>query len=171
MSSQILILKLLFYFREPATEHVILALAPGYHIIIAYKSQISAIRLRMVCVLLLSCFTCSDSKGSWQFRVSRQQTNTSSITLDHAHLPINVLSSINRFNCEWTRVTAGAYNRNINKRQARKLIWPRKPCYGSQILQQQILLLEGKFDGLQKLRLANYTHCTVMIVLIIMYCN
>ena len=28
MSSQILILKLLFYFREPATEHVILA--PGY---------------------------------------------------------------------------------------------------------------------------------------------
>ena len=33
------------------------------------------------------------------------------------------------------RITAGAYNRNINKRQARKLIWPRKPCYGSQILQ------------------------------------
>ena len=29
-SSQILILKLLFYFREPATEHIILA--PGYHI-------------------------------------------------------------------------------------------------------------------------------------------
>ena len=40
-SSQILILRLLFYFREPATEHVIIA--PGYprKPYIAYKSQIS----------------------------------------------------------------------------------------------------------------------------------
>ena len=66
-------------------------------------------------------------------RVSRRQTSTFPITLDHAHLLVNVLSSINRFKCdhEWTCVTAGAYNRNINKRQARNLIWPRKPCYGS----------------------------------------
>ena len=36
-----------------------------------------------------------------------------------------------------TGVTAGAYNQNINKRQARKLIWPSEPyaCHGSQILQ------------------------------------
>ena len=34
-----------------------------------------------------------------------------------------------------TRVTAGAYNRNINEQQARKLIWPSKPCYDLQILQ------------------------------------
>ena len=67
--------------------------------------------------------------------MSQQQTSTSLITLDHAHLLVNVVSSNNLFNYEWTRVTAGAYNRNINKRQARKLIWPRKPCYGSQILQ------------------------------------
>ena len=80
-------------------------------------------------------FTCSNGKGSWQFRVSRRQTSTSPITLDHAHLLVNVVSSINRFNCEWTRVTAGAYNRNINKRQAHNLIWPRKPCHDSQILQ------------------------------------
>ena len=67
--------------------------------------------------------------------VSRRQ-NSISITLDHAHHLINVVSSNNRFNCEWTRVTAGAYNQNINKQQARKLIWPyMQPCYGSQILQ------------------------------------
>ena len=52
-----------------------------------------------------------------------RQTSTSPISLDHAHLPINVVSSNNRFNCEWTRVTTGAYNRNINKRQVCKLIW------------------------------------------------
>ena len=33
------------------------------------------------------------------------------------------------------RITASPYNQNINKRQARKLIWPRKSCYGLQILQ------------------------------------
>ena len=135
-SSQILILKLLFYFHEPAaaTEHVILAPA-GYprKTYIANKSQIS------VYVWYVSyyfrAFACSNGKGSWRFRVSRRQTNTSPITLDHAHLLVNVTSSKNQFNCEWTCVTAGAYNRNINKRQARKLIRLRKPCYGSQILQ------------------------------------
>ena len=93
------------------------------------------IRLRMVCVLLLSCLYCSNGKGSWWFRVSGRQISTSPITLDHARLLVNVISSNNLFNCEWTRVTSGAYNRNINKRQARKLIWPRKSCYGLQILQ------------------------------------
>ena len=132
-SSQILILKLLFYFRKPAMEHFILA--PGYprKTYIAYKSQISVYvwHVSHYC----RAFTCSNGKGSWQFRVSRRQTSTSPITPDHAYLLINVVSSINRFNCEWTPVTAGAYNRNINKRQARNLIWPHKPCYGSQILQ------------------------------------
>ena len=47
-SSQILILKLLFYLHEPATEHVILARAiPEKHIIIANKSQISVYRYGM----------------------------------------------------------------------------------------------------------------------------
>ena len=64
--------------------------------------------------------------------VSWRQTSASPITLDHAYLLVNVVSSNNQFNCEWTRVTAGAYNQNINKRQARKLIRLR---YGSQILQ------------------------------------
>ena len=80
----------------------------------------------MVCVLLLSCLyitcTCSNGKGSWQFRASQRQTSTSPITLDHVHLFINVVPPNNRFNCEWTRVTAGADNQNINKQQARKLI-------------------------------------------------
>ena len=132
-SSQILILKLLFYFREPATEHVILV--PGYprKTYIANKSQISV----YVWYVSYYCraFTCSNSKRLWRFHVLRRQTSTSPIILDHAHLLVNVASSINRFNCEWTRVTAGAYNRNINKQQARNLIRPRKPCYGSQILQ------------------------------------
>ena len=132
MSSQILILKL-FYFCEPATEHVILA--PDYprKTYIAYKSQISV----YIWYVSYYCraFICSNGKGSWQFHVSRQQTNISPITLDHAHLLVNVVFSINRFNCEWTRVTVGVYNRNINKRQVRNLIWPGKPCHGSQILQ------------------------------------
>ena len=38
-------------------------------------------------------FTCSNGKGSWRFRASRRQTSTS-ITLDHAHFLVNVLSSI-----------------------------------------------------------------------------
>ena len=33
------------------------------------------------------------------------------------------------------RVTASINNQIINKRQAHKLIWPRKLCYGLQILQ------------------------------------
>ena len=60
-----------------------------------------------------------------------------------------------------TSVTAGAYNRIINLWQERKLVWQRKLCYGSQILQEQILLLDEKFDGAQKLFLAIYTCCTV----------
>ena len=88
-------------------------------------------------------FTCSNGKESWRFRVSRRQTSTSLITLERAHLLVNVVvypliidSTVNKSTLDsMTGVTAGAYNRNINKRQARKLIWPRKPCYGSQILQ------------------------------------
>ena len=107
----------------------------------------------MVCVLLLSyyycrAFTCSNGKGSWRFRVSRRQTSTSPITLDHARLLVNVHGINNH--CEWTRqcqtgkrdknknnvlMPALIIEININKRQARKLIWPRKPCYSSQILQ------------------------------------
>ena len=37
---------------------------------------------------------------SWRFRVSRRQSSTSPITLDHAQLLVNVVSSNNRFNCE-----------------------------------------------------------------------
>ena len=131
------------------------------NIYMANKSQISIYVLYLP--YYCRAFTCINGKGSQRFCVSRRQTNTSPITLDRAHLLVNVVSSNNRFiiNYEWTRVTSGAYNRNINKRQARKLIWLRKLCYSSQILQQQMLLLEGKFDGSQKLCLANYTRCTV----------
>ena len=103
-SSQILILKLLFYFRELATEHVILAPPPGYprKTYIAHKSQISV----YVWYVSYYCraFTCSNGKGSWQFRVSQRQTSTSPITLNHAHLLVNVVSSNNQFNCEWLPV-------------------------------------------------------------------
>ena len=86
-------------------------------------------------------FTCSNCKGSWQFCVSRWQTRTSPITLaiDHAHLfvmwyPLITDSTVNETTLDsMTRITASAYNRNINKRQARKFIWPCKPCYGLQI--------------------------------------
>ena len=96
-SSQILILKLIFYFREPATEHVILA--PGYprKTYIAYKLQISVYVWYVSYSRSYYCraFTCSNGKGSaWQFRVSRRQTSTFPITLDHAHLLVNVVSSI-----------------------------------------------------------------------------
>ena len=36
-------------------------------------------------------------------------TSTSPITLDHAHLLVNVVSCNNRFNCDWTHVTAGYF--------------------------------------------------------------
>ena len=132
-SSQILILKLHFYLHEPAMEHVILAPVYPRKTYIANKSQISV----YVWYVSYYCraFTCSNGKGSWRFRVSWQQTSTSSITLDLAHLLMNVVSSNNLFNFEWTCVTFGAYNQNINKRQTHKLIWPCKPCYSSQILQ------------------------------------
>ena len=90
-------------------------------------------------------FTCSNGKESWRFRVSRRQTSTSPITLERVHLLVNVVvypliinSTVNKSTSDsMTSVTAGAYNQNINKRQARKLIWTSEPyaCYGSQILQ------------------------------------
>ena len=93
-SSQILILKLLFYFRVPATEHVILT--PGYprkHIYIANKLQISV----YIWYVSYYChaFTFNNGKGSWRFCVSRRQTSTSRFTLDHAHLLVNMVSSNN----------------------------------------------------------------------------
>ena len=97
-SSQILILQLLFYFREPATEHVILASGYPRKTYKANKLQI-AICLNKLWHVSYYCraFTHSNSKGSWWFRVSWQQTSISPIPLDHAHLLINVVSSNNLY--------------------------------------------------------------------------
>ena len=71
-SSQILILKLLFYFHETATEHVILA--PGYvrKTYIANISQISVyVRYVSYYCSTRRAFTCNNGKGSWRFCLSR----------------------------------------------------------------------------------------------------
>ena len=51
-------------------------------------------------------------------------------------------------------------NQSIDKRLVRKLIWPCKTYM--QWFANFILLLDKKFDGSQKLHLANYTCCTEM---------
>ena len=61
------------------------------------------------------------------------------ITFDHTSLQMVTDSTVNKPTACNYRLTAGAYNRNIDKRLARKLIWPHKRdaihANGSQILQ------------------------------------
>ena len=116
--------------------HVILAQGyPRKHIAIciANKLQIS-VYTNGICYTTVVPLHVATARDHGDF-VCHGDNQHFSYTLDHAHLLVNVVSFNNRFNCEWTCVTAGAYNRNINKRQACKLIWPGKPCYGLQILQ------------------------------------
>ena len=123
-SLQILILKLLFYFREPATEHVILA--PGYP-----RKTYIANKLQIFVYVWYVSFYCralhvATVRGHGDFVCHGDKP---ALLLLHLtiHL-VNVVSSNNQFNFEFTCVTTGAYNQNINKRQVHKLIWHAMVC-------------------------------------------
>ena len=126
MSSQILILQLLCYHQhvlqpcEPATEHVILA--PGFP-----RKATNQVR-----VLLLSCLYMQQrQKGHCDFVCHGDKPVLLLLHLTtpprKGMYPLMTDLTVNESTLDsMARVTAGAYNRNINKRYARKLIWPCK---------------------------------------------